>query len=226
MSAKPSILLIDDDAELRGALAEQLMLEGDLLTQEASGGGEGLALAQSQPPDLVLLDVDMPDMNGREVCKRLRAQGLKVPIIMLTGAVGDEDTVAGLDAGANDYIAKPFRLNVLLARIRANLRAFEQSDEATLTVGPYAFRPAQKMLLTGAKKIRLTDKEASILKYLYRARGEVVSREDLLAEVWGYNAGVDTHTVETHIYRLRRKIEPSDTPRVLMTEPGGYRLAL
>ena len=153
-------------------------------------------------------------MDGRELCRLMRKQGVKCPILMLTGHVTDSDQIHGLDAGANDYIAKPFKLPVLLARIRAQLRQHEQSEDAIFGVGPYSFRPASKLLLDEAdKKIRLTEKETNILKYLYRAGSAVVPRDVLLHEVWGYNAGVTTHTLETHIYRLRQKIEPDPGQR-------------
>ena len=145
---------------------------------------------------------------------------------MLTGAATEADTILGLDAGANDYVTKPFRFGVLLARIRAHLRRFETSDAAILHFGPYDFRPSVKQLTTQAgDKIRLTEKEANILKFLYRASAETVSRETLLHEIWGYNAQITTHTLETHIYRLRQKIEadPSNA-KLLVTEDGGYRL--
>ena len=117
---------------------------------------------------------------------------------------------------------------MLLARIRAQLRSHEQSEHAVFRVGPYEFRPAQKLLIDEkARKIRLTEKEANILKYLYRAGEKPVSREELLTQVWGYNAGVTTHTLETHIYRLRQKIEPDASgTRLLLTDAGGYRLAV
>ena len=146
---------------------------------------------------------------------------------MLTAHDSDSDTILGLDAGANDYVTKPFRLSVLLARLRAQLRQHEQSEDAVFTIGPYSFRPAQKLLLTEEtnKKIRLTEKETSILKYLFRAGSRTVSRDTLLGEVWGYNAGVTTHTLETHVYRLRQKIEPDPSnAEILVTEPGGYKL--
>ena len=163
---------------------------------------EGLELCKSEHIDLVLLDVGLPDMDGREVCKQLRKSGLKCPIIMLTAQDTEADTILGLDAGANDYVTKPFRFAVLLARIRAQLRQHEQSEDAVFAIGDYTFKPASKLLTAeeGAKKIRLTEKETSILKYLYRAGEKVVTREVLLHEVWGYNAGVTTHTLETHIY--------------------------
>src|SRR5690606_5498721 len=176
---------------------------------------------------LVLLDVDLPDMNGREVCRELRKGGLGAPVIMLTAADSDKDTIEGLEAGANDYVTKPFKFAVLLARIRVQLRNAEQSEAAVFRLGPYEFRPSGKVLVDeGGKKIRLTEKETNILKYLYRAREKPVPREELLAEVWGYNAGVTTHTLETHVYRVRQKIVPHPGyARLLVTEAGGYRLA-
>lgn len=222
---KSTILLIDDDNDLREALAEQLRDEDGFETLEADCGYAGLRAAHEHRADLVLLDVDMPDLMGFEVCKKLRERGLKAPIIMLTGRETDADTVTGLDAGANDYITKPFKYAVLLARIRAQLRAFEDSDEAMLKIGPYDFKPAAKMLLQGDKKIKLTEKETGILKFLYRSKGKTASREDLLENVWGYNSGVDTHTIETHVYRLRKKIEPKGGEKIVMTRDGGYYLA-
>ena len=145
---------------------------------------------------------------------------------MLTGQTGDADTILGLEAGANDYVAKPFKFAVLLARVRAQLRQHEASEDAVFTVGPYTFSPSSK-LLTAARgsKVKLTEKETAILRYLFRAGQKVVPRETLLQEVWGYNAQVTTHTLETHIYRLRQKIEQEPSAAtILVTEPGGYKL--
>ena len=227
MSNLKKILMIDDDADLREALADQLVLTEEYDVFEAGTGADGLVRAKESLFDLVILDVGLPDMDGRELCRLLRKQGLKCPVIMLTGHVTDADTILGLDAGANDYVAKPFKFPVLLARIRAQLRQHEQSEDAVFNIGPYTFKPASKLLLDEQeKKIRLTEKETNILKYLYRANDMVVAREVLLHEVWGYNAGVTTHTLETHIYRLRQKIEPDPSnARILVTESGGYRLA-
>ena len=226
MPALKKILLVDDDPDLRDALADQLVLTEDYDVFEADTGADGLAKAKAALYDLVILDVGLPDMDGREVCRLMRKQGVKCPIVMLTGHVSDSDTILGLDSGANDYISKPFKFPVLLARLRAQFRQHEQSEDAVFAVGPYVFKPSMKMLVDEAdRKIRLTEKETNILKYLYRAGDAVVPRDVLLHEVWGYNAGVTTHTLETHIYRLRQKIEPNPADvRLLVTEPGGYRL--
>jgi len=226
--ARP-LLIVDDDAALRSTLAEQLEVDGEFLPAEAGSAAEAEAMltAPDARYDAVLLDIGLPDGDGRDLCARLRKRGLKVPIIMLTGADAEQDVVRGLDAGANDYIAKPFRLNELLARVRAQLRVFDNSEDAVFIIGPYSFRPSAKLLLEAArnKKIRLTEKEAAILKYLYRSGGKPVARQILLNEVWGYNSAVTTHTLETHIYRLRQKIEPDPgNARLLLTEGGGYRL--
>jgi len=226
MAQLRKILLVDDDDDLREALSEQLVMTEDFDVFEAGNGADGMAKAKEALYDLVILDVGLPDTDGRELCRRMRKGGVKCPIIMLTGHDTDADTILGLDAGANDYITKPFKFPVLLARIRAQLRQHEQSEDAVFQLGPYTFKPARKMLLDEKdKKIRLTEKETNILKFLYRASSSVVARDVLLHEVWGYNAGVTTHTLETHIYRLRQKIEPDPSnARLLVTEQGGYRL--
>jgi len=219
--------MVDDDEDLREALADQLVLTEEFDVFEAEDGTSGLERAKEALYDLVILDVGLPDMDGRELCRLMRKQNVKCPIVMLTAQDSDADTIYGLDAGANDYISKPFKFPVLLARIRAQLRQHEQSEDAVFTLGQYTFKPAAKLLVTeDEKKVRLTEKETNILKFLYRSQDGVVPRDVLLHEVWGYNAGVTTHTLETHIYRLRQKIEtdPSNA-RLLVTESGGYRLA-
>ena len=221
------LLIIDDDDDLRGLLKEQLALTEEFLITEAPTATKGIQMARAEHADLLLVDVGLPDMDGREAVKLLRKGGFTAPIIMLTGHASDSDTVLGLEAGANDYVEKPFKFAVLLARIRAQLRTHDQSEEAVYTIGPYSFRPSTKMLIDGkGAKIRLTEKETAILKFLYRAGDKVVTRDVLLHEVWGYNAGVTTHTLETHVYRLRQKIEkdPSHS-QLLITDAGGYRLA-
>jgi DNA-binding response OmpR family regulator len=223
-----SLLLVDDDDALREALRDQLQLHEEFAIQEAASGAAALEIAKDSNHDLLILDVGLPDMDGREVCRLMRRAGVNAPIIMLTGADTEADTILGLDSGANDYVTKPFKLGVLLARIRAQLRQHERSEDAIFNIGPYSFRPSAKMLIDPEnidRKIRLTEKETAILKYLFRAGEKVIGRDVLLNEVWGYNSGVTTHTLETHVYRLRQKIErdPSNA-ELLVTEPGGYRL--
>ncbi len=227
MTRETAILVIDDDPDLRQALIEQFDLEQGFSGIGASTAAEGFQAAEEAKPSAIVLDVSLPDMDGIEACRRLREQGVKAPIILLTGVSREEqDQVQGLDAGANDYVLKPFKFSVLLARIRAHLRSHEASEDAVYRIGPYEFRPAMRLLLDETrKKVRLTDKETSILRYLYRSGEKPVGRDELLREVWGYNANVTTHTLETHIYRLRQKIEPdAQSPRLLITETGGYRL--
>ncbi|WP_071799351.1 response regulator transcription factor [Natronohydrobacter thiooxidans] len=227
MAKLNKILLVDDDDDLREALSEQLVLTDEFDVFEAANGAEAMEQVRAGQFDMAILDVGLPDTDGRELCKRMRKAGFKSPVIMLTGHDSDADTILGLDSGANDYITKPFKLPVLLARLRAQLRQHEQSENAVFQLGPYLFKPAQKMLVDeNDRKIRLTEKETNILKFLYRAPEGVVPRDVLLHEVWGYNAGVTTHTLETHIYRLRQKIEPDPSNvSLLVTESGGYRLA-
>ena len=221
------VLLVDDDVDLRQSLSEQLQLHEEFATVEAGDSKEALERVKSEYFDAILLDVGLPDGDGRDLCRVMRRSGVKAPIIMLTAQESDADQILGLDAGANDYVTKPFKLGVLLARLRAQLRQHEQSEDAVFTIGPYSFRPAAKILVHNdtQEKVRLTEKETAILKYLYRAGGKVIGRDTLLGEVWGYNAGVTTHTLETHVYRLRQKIEPDPAnAQILVTEPGGYRL--
>jgi DNA-binding response OmpR family regulator len=226
MTTPRRVLLVDDDTPLRESLKEQLDLQGEFIVADAATGAAGLERAKTELPDLVILDVGLPDLDGREVCRLMRKAGVRCPIIMLTGHDGEADEILGLEAGANDYVTKPFKFSVLLARIRAHLRSHQQSEDAVFKIGQYTFRPSAK-LLTGPNntKVRLTEKETSILKYLYRAGDKVVGREVLLHEVWGYNPAVTTHTLETHIYRLRQKIELDPAhAKLLVTESGGYRL--
>jgi len=226
MSTARKILIVDDDEDLRSSLHDQLELHDEFEVTVAGTASKGVETAKNDHFDLILFDVGLPDMDGREAVKLLRKSGHKGPIVMLTGNDSDADQILGLDAGANDYVTKPFKFAVLLARIRAQLRQHEQSEDAVFAIGPYSFKPASKLLVDEkGLKIRLTEKETSILKYLYRSGEKVVTRDVLLHEVWGYNAGVTTHTLETHIYRLRQKIEkdPSNA-ELLVTETGGYKL--
>jgi DNA-binding response OmpR family regulator len=225
MPSAKRVLLVDDDTMLRGSLAEQLAATGEYAPVEAGSVAEGRAKAKDGLYEFMILDVGLPDGDGRKLCRVLRDDGVSCPIVILTAADTDADTIEGLESGANDYITKPFRFAVLMARIHAHLRNHEQSEEAVYRIGPYTFRPSAKLLIDPTeKKIRLTEKETNILKFLYRS-GDTVARETLLHEVWGYNPAVTTHTLETHIYRLRQKIENNPgQAQILVTESGGYRL--
>ena len=234
MAVKKRVLLVDDDEILRGELVAQFALYDEFETVDVGSGTEGLTTAKSQTFDMIILDVDMPDMQGTDVAQLIRAAGIATPIVMLTGNTGEASEILGLNSGANDYVTKPFRFGVLLARLRAHLRTFEQSEDAVFTIGHYSFKPAAKKLTPPedpsgkpVRDIRLTEKETNILKYLYRAGGKAVARDELLEEVWGYNSGVTTHTLETHVYRLRQKIElVKGEATLLLTQPGGYSLAM
>jgi DNA-binding response OmpR family regulator len=229
MSAARPILIVEDDDALRQVLADQVASSGLFRSIEAASLDEAsrhLGAVEARF-DSIILDLRLPDGDGRDFCARIRKQGHTMPIIMLTGAAEEGDVVSGLNAGANDYIIKPFRVSELLARLQAQLRLFDASEDAVFTIGRYTFRPAAKLLIGPDKKqrIRLTAKEVDILKYLYRHANRFVSRQALLDGVWGYNRVVTTHTLETHVYRLRQKIEADRTYcRLLMTAPGGYRL--
>lgn len=250
MSEGKRILIIGDDDLLATLLSEQLAGLGGYACTTAQDGRTGLDAAVSSHFDLVLLDVDLSGGDAIDLCGSLRARGVMAPIVMVTADESEDATIAGLDAGATDYVIKPFKIGVLLARIRAHIRQFEHSEDAVLAIGPFAFRPGAKTLTPTdgdghgtSRPVRLTDKEAQILKFLYMhasapgpgnggapsdgTDGGVVSREDLLGEVWGYNAGVTTHTLETHVYRLRQKMETDPShAELLLTAPGGYRLKI
>src|SRR5208282_3834959 len=226
MTQARRILIVDDDVDLRNALVEQLALHPEFQVEAVDTADAALRTIPDSPPDIVIMDVGLPDLDGREAVKRLRRDGYRRPIIMLTAHDEDADAVQGLDSGANDYVSKPFRFVVLLARIRAQLRQYEAGEDSEFKVGPYLFRPTSKNLVNAkGVKLRLTEKEAAILRFLHRADQQPVARETLLKHVWGYNSNVTTHTLETHIYRLRQKIEdnPADA-QLLVTEAGGYRL--
>jgi len=225
MPSAKRVLLVDDDSMLRASLAEQFAAEGIYDPVDAGSCEEARAKAAEGLYEFMILDVGLPDGDGRELCREFRTNGVTCPIILLTAKDSDADVIEGLDAGANDYVAKPFRFAVLMARLHAHLRSHEQNEEAVYRIGPYTFRPSAKVLVDQqGRKIRLTEKETNILKFLYRS-GDTVGRETLLHEVWGYNPAVTTHTLETHIYRLRQKIErdPAEA-QILVTESGGYRL--
>lgn len=226
MAATSRVLVVEDDADLRETLNEQLALHPEFDVVTVADAGAGRRAVAEDRFDLVVMDVGLPDMDGRDAVRLMRDKGFRGSVIMLTAQSSDNDVVQGLEAGANDYVAKPFKFAVLLARIRAQLRQQGASEDAMFRIGEYTFRPAAKILVSDrGSRLKLTEKETAILRFLYRAESRVISRETLLAEIWGYNAGVTTHTLETHVYRLRQKIEPNPSvARILLTEPGGYKL--
>ena len=221
------LLIVEDDAYLRATLREQLAVEGFNNIFEVGVVADLDNALSHANPDLILLDIQMPDGNGIDICQRLRRNGFAKPIVMLTTKGREGDIALGLEAGANDYITKPLRLGELIARIRTQLRQFHASDDARFEIGNLSFMPDNKMLheIDSDRMQALTEKEATILKFLYRAFPNDVTKDELLAEVWGFQNGVSTHTLETHIYRLRRKISRLTKKQLVLTIEKGYRLA-
>jgi DNA-binding response OmpR family regulator len=225
--ARLSVLLVEDDEEMRLTLSSQLALHEDFEITHAPDGAHALETVVRRHYDIILLDVGLPDMDGRDVCRLMRRKGIHAPIILLTGMQSDADVILGLDSGANDYVVKPFRMGVLLARIRAHLRQHEASEDASFSLGPYTFKPSSRALIDKEKnkEVSLSDKQCAILKFLYRAGDTVVSCDTLYSEIWDHAAPLATHTLQTHIYRLRQKIERDPgNPRILLSGGGGYRV--
>ncbi|MXV44234.1 response regulator [Saccharibacter sp. 17.LH.SD] len=231
MSSRHFVFIVNSDDTLRLQLKEYICQEESLEVFSVATCEEVRQIFADgeQRVDLLLMADTLSDGDGIEFCQELRLIGVKIPIVMMTDSYDEEHIVKGLDSGANDYVIKPFHFKELLARLRAQLRAFDTSENVVFDIGPYIFRPSFKQLIDPNKgyRIHLTEKETAILKYLSRAGHQPVSRQILLDKVWGYNATVTTHTLETHIYRLRQKIEPDATrTSLLMTEGGGYRLKM
>ena len=222
------LLIVDDDAYLRISLRQQFVAEGfHNIFDVGTATGLNIALKEANP-DLILLDIQMPDGNGVEICKRLRSDGFTKPIVMLTAKNAESDIIEGLEAGANDYVTKPLRMGELLARIHTQLRQFKASDDARFELADLSFVPANKMLhKMGCGRMQaLTEKETTILKFLYCAFPESATKDELLTEVWGIQNGLTTHTLETHIYRLRQKIGRLTKTPIVITTQNGYRLEL
>jgi DNA-binding response OmpR family regulator len=223
------ILIVEDEAPMRTALADLLTAEGyRVLT--AADGAAGLNRALEETPDLILLDVMMPKLDGFGVCAGLRRQASTVPVLMLTAKGQVDDRVQGLDAGADDYLVKPFSTEELLARVRALLRRVERQGRQTLKLklGDTEIDLARQTALRGPTAVHLTAKEFAMLRLLAGAGGEPVTREKFLDAVWGYTAFPTTRTVDNHIASLRAKLEPyPESPRWLKTVHGvGYKLEL
>ena len=222
------LLIVVYDAYLRTSLRQQLLAEGfKNIFDVGSLAGLSAALKDTKP-DLILLDIEMPDGNGVEICKRLRSDGFTKPIVMLTAKNAESDIIRGLEVGADDYITKPLRIDELLKRIHTQLWQFKASDDAQFEMADLNFVPANKMLhkIGCVRTQALTEKETTILKFLYRAFPESATKDELLTEIWGLQNGLTTHTLETHIYRLRQKIGRLTKAPVVITTQNGYRLEL
>jgi DNA-binding response OmpR family regulator len=231
MPGQKSILIIEDDANSRQVVRLAMQAQNMELI-EAATGDDGLERAINDSPDLILLDINMPGMSGLDVCRKLRADGSLVPIIMLTAKSDTIDKVVGLEVGADDYVTKPFEVRELMARIGAHLRR----GEAMVATGPASTRrefpgliidTSRHQVWRDGDEVILTVTEFNVLDLLTSRPGHVFSRSDLLREVWGYEVDIETRTVDAHVYRLRKKIEEdSDRPRYVHSVPGiGYRFA-
>ena len=228
MNLSAKILLINNDKDLGEALAFQLTLDKKYEIVETSGETSAFSQISNNFCDLVIVNSQSSALNGYNLTKSLRLAGFKKPIIMLINQNNNLDIADDQNRKADEYINKPFRYPVLLKSIETQLHKFKKSENTKYSIGNYIFKPKSKILESNKKRsIRLTEKENNILKFLYKHIGNIVSRETLLHEVWGYNSKVTTHTLETHIYRLRQKIEDDPSKAcLLITETGGYKLRL
>jgi DNA-binding response OmpR family regulator len=223
MAAKPRVLVVEDDAEIGGALRRSLRLEG-YDVRLAEDGVAALEESSLFEPDAVVLDLGLPRLDGMDVCKRLR-ESSDVPILMLTARDATDARVTGLDAGADDYLVKPFEREELLARLRALLRRRPPRGSAFLSVGDVRLNPDTREVFRGERPVELTTREFELLEYLMRNERLVVSRDALLEKVWGYQVLVETNTVDVFVSNLRRKLESNGEPRMLHTVRGaGYVL--
>ena len=227
MVKRKTILFVSEALLLKELLLDQLQKQGEYLLEESLSVTEAVSLIVKEHFDCILIDSSLADVSLSNLCKNIRQEGVRSPIILVAEELGEGVAIAALDAGANDFVLKPFKINVLVAKIRSNIRQFEQSEFAILRFGRFSFKPGDKILLNNSSKeeVRLTDKETAIIKLLYLSGGEVVTRATLLEEVWGYNTTLTTHTLETHIYRIRQKVgNASSGQDFIATESEGYRM--
>ena len=222
------ILIIEDEEPIRTALEDDFRLENYEVTV-AADGIEGFAKASDQDTDLIILDIMLPGMNGFDICRKLRSQGVRTPVIMLTAKGQEIDRVVGLELGADDYVTKPFSPRELQARVKAVLRRTEDSkdkkDDALFRAGELELDFRQYVCRKNGREVSLTAHEFELLKYLVTNRGKVIKRDELLDEVWGKDVFVTPHTVDTHVANLRKKIEddPSSPRFILSTRGVGYK---
>ena len=219
-------LLVEDSAQLARAVCERFALDGHAV-DHATGLIDASAFVDTTDYNLILLDIMLPDGDGRDFCRWMRDMGYTIPVLMLTAQSSEMDTIDGLEAGANDYIAKPVRMGELIARMKTHLIQHQAREDARITIGAFQFSNSRKTMvhIDSGEVINLTEKEAAIIKHLHLNRDKVVNKKALLEQVWGYGDGVTTHTLETHIYRLRQKIRYVDETDFLITSGGGYMLA-
>ena len=218
------ILLVEDDVAIARSLKEGLEDEA-YAVDVVHDGDEGYRTAMADDYDVIILDVMLPEMNGYEVCQALRKDGNRTPILMLTARDAERDIVEGLDVGADDYLAKPFSFEVLLARLRALLRRPNEKLEEVLRVGDLALDPSLKKVTRASEEISLTAKEYAVLEYLMRNAGKVLSKEQIISHVWDFDADVLPNNVELFIMFLRRKIDKPFDSKLIHTVSGfGYKL--
>lgn len=218
------VLLIEDDVTIARLLKEGLEDES-YAVDVANDGSEGYRTAAADDYDVIILDIMLPEMNGYEVCRALRNDGNKTPILMLTARDAERDIVEGLDTGADDYLAKPFSFDVLLARIRALLRRLNEKLEEIIQVGDLKLDPSSKRVTRASQEISLTAKEYGVLEYLMRNKGKVLSKEQIISHVWDFDADVLPNNVELFIMFLRRKIDKPFKSKLIYTVSGfGYKL--
>ena len=218
------VLVVEDEPRLAASLRNGLEAEG-FAVDVAPDGGEGLWLAREHAYDVVLLDIMLPVLNGYKVCETLRSEGNWTPIVMLTAKDGDWDQVEALDTGADDYVTKPFHFHVLLARIRSLLRRGRPERPVALTVGDLGFDPATREVTRAGESVRLTTREVSLLEFLMRRAGDVVTKAQILEHVWDYDFEGDPNIVEVYVGRLRRKVDkPFGRSDIETLRGAGYRL--
>jgi DNA-binding response OmpR family regulator len=217
--SEPRVLVVDDDASVRQALERALRLEG-FAVSTATGGREALALVAERPPAVIVLDVTMPDMDGIAVVRRLRADGLDLPVCILSARDEVDDRVAGLQAGADDYLVKPFALAELTARLQALLRRRGVSSGAALELGDLVVDPRSHVATRGGRDLELTRREFELLETFARHPRQVLSRDQLLDQVWGYTFDADTNVADVFVGYVRRKLEAGGEGRMLHTVRG------
>lgn len=221
---KSHILVVEDEGKLAQFIKLELEYEGYEVTVVNDGLG-GLATAREMTPDLILLDWMLPGISGLEICRRLRQTGDKVPIILLTAKDEVSDRVAGLDAGADDYIIKPFSIEELLARIRAHLRRNQEEDSSSLQFSDLRLDRSSRQVYRNSRLIELTAKEFDLLEYLISHPRQVLTRDQILERVWGYDFMGDSNIIEVYVRYLRLKLEANQEPRLIQTVRGvGYVL--